>query len=113
MQAFPRILPYIPWTIFSLLLGMIYVRLLLGENPVPDEGLWAPLRMLLNIGMLRLGLILGAVLALVFILADVCYLKSKLGQGGKAIALRGLCLLGLGVCVAIVHYVLEKVLDVI
>ena len=106
-------LSYIPWTIVSLLSGIAYMHLLLGPNPVPAKGLWIPVRMFMNMGMLRVGLILGSVLALAFILADVFYLKQKLGHGLQATALRVLCFIGIGVCVATVHYVLEKVIDVI
>lgn len=107
------VLSYLPWTIVSLLSGVAYIRLLLGPNPVPTNGIWGLLHMFLKIGMLRVGLTLGAVLALLFILADVFYLKQKLGSGLQATALRLLCLIGIGIFVAVVHYILEKVIDVI
>jgi len=106
-------LSYLPWTIVSLLSGIAYMRLLLGPNPVPSKGIWGVLHMFFNIGMLRVGLVFGAVLALAFILADVFFLKQKLGHGLQATALRLLCLFGIGICIAIAHYVLEKVIDVI
>lgn len=106
-------LSYLPWTIVSLLSGIAYIRLLLGPNPVPEKGILAIFHMFLRIGMLRVGLTLGAVLAVLFILADVFYLKQRLGHGLQATALRVLCLIGIGVFVAVVHYILEKVIDVI
>ncbi len=104
---------YLPWVIVSLLSGIAYIRLLLGPNPVPEKGILAIFHMFLKIGMLRVGLTLGAVLALAFILADVFYLKQKLGHGLQATAIRVLCLIGIGIFVAVVHYILEKVIDVI
>ncbi len=104
---------YLPWAFVSLLSGIAYIRLLLGPNPVPEKGILAILHMFFKIGMLRVGLTLGAVLALLFILADVFYLKQKLGHGLQATALRVLCFVGIGVIVAITHYILEKVIDVI
>ncbi|MCF6220143.1 MAG: hypothetical protein L3J65_03435 [Robiginitomaculum sp.] len=106
-------LSYLPWTIVSLLSGVVYIRLLLGPNPVPQRGLWGVLHMFFKLGMLRVGFIFGAVLALAFILADVFYLRQKLGHGLQATALRVLCFICIGICVAIIHYVLEKVVDVI
>jgi len=106
-------LSYLPWTILSLLSGIAYMRLLLGPNPVPSKGFWGLLHMFYNIGMLRVGLVFGAVLALAFIVADVFFLKQKLGHGLQATALRVLGFIGIGICVAIVHYFLEKVIDVI
>ncbi len=107
------VLSYLPWTIVSLVSGIAYLRLLLGSNPVPAKGIWIPIRMFMNIGMLRVGLILGSVLALAFILADIFYLKQKLGHGLQATALRILCFIGIGICVATAHYILEKVINVI
>lgn len=112
-KFFLSALSYLPWTIVSLLSGIAYIRLLLGSNPVPEKGIWAILHMFLKIGMLRVGLTLGAVFALAFILADVFYLKQKLGHGLQATALRALCFIGIGIFVAVVHYILEKVIDVI
>ncbi len=107
------VLSYLPWTIVSLLSGVVYIRLLLGPNPVPQKGFWGLLHMFFKLGMLRTGLVLGAVLALAFILADVFFLKQKLGHGLQATALRLLCLFGIGIFIAITHYILEKVIDVI
>ena len=107
------VLSYLPWTIVSLVSGIAYMRLLLGPNPVPEKGIWIPVRMFMYIGMLRVGLILGGVLALAFILADIFYLKQKLGHGLQATALRVLCFIGIGICVATAQYILEKIIDVI
>ena len=112
-KFFLSALSYLPWTIVSLVSGIAYMRLLLGPNPVPEKGVWGIVHMFFKVGMLRVGLTLGAVLALVFILADVFYLKQKLGHGLQATAIRILCFIGIGIIVAVVHYILEEVFDMI
>lgn len=111
-------LSYLPWIFLSLASGLTYLRLLAGPNPVPKKGLWYIMHMFIKISYLRLGVCMGGVIALIFIVTDIYFIKPKIGTSlnistWQATALRILCLLAITIIVAVVHYVLEKVIDVI
>ncbi len=108
-----QVLFYIPWVLASLVSGFAYLRLLLGPGAEKREGIWMIFYWIYQFLALRMGLIIGAVIAVVFILTDIYILKSRIGAGLQATAIRVACLFGITILVAIVHYVLEKVVDVI
>lgn len=113
MQILKHILTYLFWTVLSLLLGIGYMRLVLGANTVSEEGLGYLLHLFFTVGMIQVGLWVGGAIALCFVLLDVLYLRKKLKNNGKKTVIRLVILLIITVLVAIVHYLLEKVIDVI
>ena len=113
MQKLKYVLSYLVWIILSLLLGIVYMRLVLGPNDVPEDGLWYVLHVFYQIGLIHIGLRVGAVIAVCFILLDMIYLRKKLQHNPKKTIIRIGLLLVISVLVAMVHHVLEKVIDVI
>lgn len=113
MRFLKLILTYFIWTILSLLLGIGYMRLLLGPNDVSEEGMWYLLHLFYDIGLFHVGVWIGVTIASCFILFDVFYLRKKLKNNPKKTTIQLLNLLAITVVVAIVHYTLEKVIDVI
>lgn len=113
MRIVKLIFNYLFWTILSLLLGIAYMRLLLGANTVSEEGLGYLLHLFFTIGMFQVGLYVGGAIALCFILLDVFYFRKKLKNNPKKQIIRLAILLAITVFVALVHYILEKVVDVI
>ncbi|WP_103070128.1 hypothetical protein [Aquimarina sediminis] len=113
MKTLKQILTYLVWTAVSLILGIVYMRIVLGSNNASSEGLWFLLHVFYNFGLLYIGAIIGGVTALLFILLDVFYLKKKLKNNIQATIIRFMFLIGITMVVAIIHYVLEKVIDVI
>lgn len=113
MKHLKQFLRYGLWTLLSILLGMVYMRLVLGPNDLPQEGFGFLARMFYNWGLLYVGLIVGLVIALLFVLLDRVYLKRKLKNNRKATTIRFVALLGITTFVIVVHYVLEKVIDII
>ncbi|WP_131248818.1 hypothetical protein [Aquimarina atlantica] len=108
-----QLVTYIVWMILSLALGIVYMRILLGPNKVPSEGLWYLFHIFYNLGLLHIGARIGGVIALLFIISDVFYLKKKLKNNIQATLTRFMLLLGIAMIVGGVHYILEKVVDVI
>ncbi|MFI1770327.1 hypothetical protein [Thalassobellus citreus] len=89
------------------------MRLVLGANDVSKEGVGYLYYLFYNWGLVNVGLIVGLVIAVLFILFDVFYLKKKLKWYKHSWAIRFVLLLTISFVVAIIHYVLEKVIDVI
>ncbi|WP_445723720.1 hypothetical protein [Flavobacterium sp.] len=101
------------WIILSLFAGITYMRLLLGK--IPDENSYKGLGFFLNLfysfGILYFGLILGFSIAVLFFLIDHFLLRKKLNN--NSLLIRFLTLFVITLTIGIIHYILEKVLDVI
>jgi RsiW-degrading membrane proteinase PrsW (M82 family) len=108
-----HIFTYLFWTILSLTIGFGYMRLLLGPNDISEEGISYLLHLFFVIGMIKVGLWVGGAIAICFVSLDIFYLRKKLKNNPKRTVIRLAALLIITVLVAIVHYLLEKVIDVI
>ncbi|WP_299242923.1 hypothetical protein [uncultured Aquimarina sp.] len=113
MKFLKQILTYLIWTTITILLGIGYMRIVLGPNKASTEGLWYLLHIFFDLGLFHVGLVIGVVIAFLFILLDIFYLKKKLKSNIKSSVIRFGFLLVITAFVSIVHYVLEKVVDVI
>ncbi|WP_215224678.1 hypothetical protein [Echinicola shivajiensis] len=113
MKTLKQLLSYTIWIALALLLGMVYMRFVLGPNKIPKEGMGYLFHMFYSWGIVHVGLAIGATIALLFILLDVLYIKKQLKQYKKAIFLRVMILLLITIMVGVSHYILEKVIDVI
>lgn len=113
MKLLKQLLTYLIWTSLSLLLGMGYMRIVLGANNMPKEGLGYLFHMFYNWGLFHIGLVVGLVIAFLFILLDIFYLKKRFKKKDKLIFARFGTLLTIAIVVALIHYILEKVIDVI
>ncbi|WP_219006554.1 hypothetical protein [Aquimarina litoralis] len=104
---------YIFWTMISIVLGICYMRILVGPFRITKEGLGYILYIFYNLGLFYVGLAVGVVIAFFFILLDVFYLRKKLQNKSASILLRLGFLFFIAAIVAGAHYILEKVIDVI
>ena len=106
---------YVFWTFLSFLLGIGYMLLLIGD--LPNDENWGGLGFLLKVfylhGIAWVGLAIGAAIAFVFILIDAFLLTKKLTNTVHKSSIRFAVLLAIAVVIAMVHYLLEKVIDVI
>ncbi len=91
------------------------MRLVLGEIPKEESynGFGFFLNLFYHYGLVCVGLIIGVIIALLFIITDVFILKKKLVGNSKQTQIRILVLLLIAFIVFIIHYFLEKVIDVI
>lgn len=91
------------------------MRLVLGE--IPDEESYNGFGFFLNLfysyGIIYIGLIIGTIIAFLFIITDVFILKKKLDSTFKSLIIRVVILFGIAFFVGIIHYLFEKVLDII
>lgn len=96
-----------------MILGIIYMRLLLGE--IPDENSYKGLGFFLNFfyhyGLVYVGLIIGFIVAVLFFLIDHFILRKNLNN--NSLLIRFLTLFVITLTIGIIHYILEKVIDVI
>jgi hypothetical protein len=108
-----QIFIYVTWIVIALFLGVIYVLLLLGLPQNEFTGVLHLIDIFLNLGAFYLSLIIGSIIAVLFLLLDVFYLKKKLNNDFKSMVIRVVVILGITIIVGIVHYVLEKQIDII
>lgn len=115
MRIVKHLLTYMFWTMLSLIMGILYMRLLLGDIAEDESigGFGYLLKVFYLHGLVFIGLPFGAIIALFFIVIDFFVLSKKLKQGGNRTLMRIALLLAITVFVAIVHYILEVVIDVI
>lgn len=111
MSLLKKFLSYLIWTVLALLIGITYMRFVLGTNTVSKEGMGYVFHMFYNWGLLHVGAIIGLSIAFLFILFDIFYLKKKLKKHKTAI--RFMVILVITLIVAIIHYVLEKIINII
>ena len=112
MKAVKQILKYLIWIAIALLLGVCHMLILFGPKEASSGLLGVANDMVYLLGML-LGLKIGVLIALIFILLDVFYLKKKLKEHKIATFIRFVILVAIAVIIGVSHYILEKVIDVI
>jgi hypothetical protein len=114
MSTFKRILTYFAWAIISLLSVFVYMRIILGAKPEESESFFKIIfRLFYEYAFIYIGLIIGSVVAFLFILIDVFYLNKRLKNNMKATVFRFFIVILITILVGIIHYVLEKVINVI
>ena len=91
------------------------MRLLLGK--IPEEGSHDGFGFFLNLfykyGILYMGLVIGTVIAVLYMLIDYFVLRKKLNNDWITLLIRISILLFITLTVGIIHYFLEKIVDVI
>lgn len=113
MKVLKPIVAYLFWILMSWILGIAYMRILLGTNTFPDEGLGYLLHLFYHWGVVYVGSAIGLLTALLFLLLDIVYFKKKLKNNSHPTLIRWGVLLGILVFVMIAHFMLEKVINVI
>lgn len=113
MKQLKQIVRYLTWIIIAILLGIGYMRIILGANTTSTNDVGYLFHIFYTWGLLHVGAIIGGVIAALFILFDVFYLKKKLSPNLPSITTRFKLLFTITLVVIIIHYLLEKVIDVI
>lgn len=113
MRIFKNIVTYLFWIVVSILIALVYAQCIINPNAVSEDGFWYLLHLFFKIGMLQMALYIGLIIAFCFILIDVFYLKKNLKYKLKLNKYRVIALFVITVFVIIVHYILEKIIDVI
>ena len=91
------------------------MRLVLGEIPKEESynGFGFFLNLFYSYGIIYVGSILGTIIAFFFILTDYFFLRKKWSYDSNFLLIRFSVLLFIAIVVGILHYFLEKVIDVI
>ena len=115
MKKLKQILAYLIWIVLALLSGIGYMRIVLGPNTDSSKGGLFHVfgNLIYEFALVHVGLRIGGVIALLYILSDIFYLKKKLENNVKSTIIRFLFLLGIATVVGVTHYILEKVVDII
>ena len=113
MNILKQILAYLVWVLLALLSGIGYMRILLGFAKESSTGFFLLFDLMYDFALVHIGLRIGSVIALLFILSDIFYLKKKLKNNMKSTIIRFIFLLLITITVGATHYILEKIVDVI
>ena len=113
MRTLKYIINYAFWIAMSLVFGIGYLRIVLGVTNTAADGIEDLFNMFYDWGLFHVGMIVGLVIAVLFIFLDVFYLRKKLKNNFQSTITRFICLMVITIFVGITHYILEKVIDVI
>lgn len=113
MSTFKRILVYFIWSLIAFLSAFIYMRVILGAKPESSSVFMAMFGWLYEYAFIYIGLIIGSIITFLFILTDAFYLNKRLKNSLKSTIIRFFIIIFIAVIVGLVHYILEKVIDVI
>ena len=114
MKVLKLLFTYFSWLILCLILGIIYMRLLLGSpSKINYKGFDYLVGIYYYHGLVYVGLIIGTIIAIFFFLIDYFILRKRLSNNWNSFLIRISILLFSTITVAIIHYFLEKVIDVI
>ncbi len=108
-----RVLEYVLWALAAQLLGIGYMYLVLGSVPDDTTLISFIFSKIYFIGLVQVGGTIGAILAVIFILFDLFYLKRKWPPSKSLFGIRFLSMLVILLVIGIIHYLLEKTFDVI
>lgn len=91
------------------------MRIVLGEIPEEESyyGFGFFLKFFFCYGLLYMGLLIGVIIAFLFIIVDVFILKKKLDNNPKSTLFRIAVIMIISLLVFTLHYFLEKVIDII
>ena len=104
---------YCFWAVMSFLAAFGCMRIMLGPRPESSKGFMRIFDFIYDIVMIELVPIIGGIIAFLYILIDIVYLKKKLKNNSKSILLRFLTIIIITLIVGTTHYLLEKVIDII
>ncbi|BCY28945.1 hypothetical protein [Flavobacterium okayamense] len=114
MKTIKSALHYFIWILLSLVVGIIYMRLLLGSpSKINYKGFDYLIGIYYYHGLVFVGTIIGIFIAVFFFIIDYFILRKKLSNNWNSLLIRISILLLIAIIVGIVHYILEKVIDVI
>ena len=112
MSVLKKIIDYLIWTSISVLFAFIYMRIVLGPRPEPSTGFWKIFDFYDGI-FLIVGGILGGIIALLYFILNLFYLKKKLAHNSKANIIRCFYILIIAIIVTSLHYICEIVINII
>ena len=114
MRLFKIIISYFCWICIAILFAYGYMFLILGPIPEPSNGFIDIIGFIIyQVALLRVGPILAGIIAALYLLVDIFYLQKKLKEHSKKRVIRFLVMFIIAIVVGFVHYMLEKVIDVI
>ncbi|WP_179319720.1 hypothetical protein [Winogradskyella helgolandensis] len=113
MKALKRILNYLIWTILAFIAAFGYMRIILGPKLIDSNGFEKIANIIYDLAFVQIGLILGSIIAIIYILSDVFYLSKRLINTKKSTIIRLLVIIVIAIIIVSTHYILEKVIDVI
>lgn len=113
LKKVKQITKYILWSILSIFIAISYLTFIIKPYELSTEGIDFLLFVFYGHGIFFVGSIIGLVIAFLFVLLDVFYLRKKLVNKKNSMLIRFSVLLVISVFIVVLHYLLEKAIDLI
>ncbi len=113
MKTLKLLISYLLWIAIALLLGICHMYIVLGPRETGSNFLQVIGNLFYDYALVHVGVYVGAIIAVAFVIVDVIYLKKRLKSIKKPTLIRLIVLVSIAIIIGITHYVLEKVIDVI
>ena len=108
-----KILSYFVWTVLAFLFVFGHMQIVLGINRESPSWLGSPFDQIYEFAFLGVVAIIASIIMLLYVMLDVFYLNKKLKNSAFPSINRLWIFITICMLVVVIHYVLEKVMDVI
>ena len=89
MKVLKAVFAYLIWILIALILGVAYMRILLGENNFAKESVAGHFYTIFyHWGLFYVGVSIGIITAFLFIISDILLVKKKLNNKSKLTSTR-------------------------
>ncbi len=105
-----EILFHLLWVLLALVLGFSHMFLILGPKKETANGIMHFFDIIHDLALIHNGLIIGSIIAVIFTLINLIFLKQLQYY---AFFIRLGMLIAIAAIVGVIHYSLEKIVDII
>lgn len=113
MTILKRVITYSIWTIIAFIFAIGYTLIILRFKPKIKGNLQFLIDLFYMYGFIYIGSIIGSIIGALFIITDAVYLNKRLKNNKNPTMIRLTIIAAITITVGIIHYILEKVIDVI
>lgn len=112
MRIIKQILIYLLWYLVALFFGFLHMRIMLGPKPEYNAGILSMFNWVYEAALIVSTSIMGSIIAVLFILFDLFYLRKKLSGNPRHLITRIAIMVAIALMVIGLHYLHDYIFDV-
>ncbi|PPK92530.1 hypothetical protein LY01_02931 [Nonlabens xylanidelens] len=113
MRVIKQILIYLLWYLVALFLGFLHMRIMLGPQPEYNDGILSIFNWVYEAALIVSTSIMGSIIAVLFILFDLFYLRKKLSGKPHHLITRLAVMVVIALIVIGFHYLHDFIFNVV